>query len=521
MIKQLSAQDAQFLYTQTANNLTHIMGIYIYDPATAPGGFVRFKDIIRHVEGRIGTSPLFKRRLHRLPFDFDHPYWVEDEHFDIEAHMSHARLPEPGDWRQFCIAAARHFSKPMDMNRPLWDIYVIEGLDRLPGIPKGSFAMLHRVHHAAVDGASGAHAFIAMSDIDANGTPAIAEPPPVEELGKAPSGAEAAARAWSASLQSPVKFMNALMKMSPAIVASARKSIEEGMVAGVPETRFNVPVGPHKMFDGTTVALTDVAEIRKKVPGATVNDVVIATVGGALRKYLEKNKELPKESLVAVAPVNRRGKEGKAETPGNQVSAMSVPVRSDIADPLKRLAAIRDYTVEAKEAKAGVSARIMTDLSQHIPGATMVAVARIVTSERFAVRATNLFISNVPGAQVPLYLAGAKLVQQHGMAPLANNMGLFIATPSYNGRIAFSIISERAILPDIAFFRLCIEESFADLMAAVPRPERPKSATAKAKVAAKGKARGVRAAGSAKGAAKRPGRKSVAKGNATGKTKGK
>jgi WS/DGAT/MGAT family acyltransferase len=257
------------------------------------------------------------------------------------------------------------------------------------------------------------------------------------------------------------------------------------------------------------------------VPGATVNDVVIATVGGALRKYLEKNKELPKESLVAVAPVNRRGKEGKAETPGNQVSAMSVPVRSDIADPLKRLAAIRDYTVEAKEAKAGVSARIMTDLSQHIPGATMVAVARIVTSERFAVRATNLFISNVPGAQVPLYLAGAKLVQQHGMAPLANNMGLFIATPSYNGRIAFSIISERAILPDIAFFRLCIEESFADLMAAVPRPERPKSATAKAKVAAKGKARGVRAAGSAKGAAKRPGRKSVAKGNATGKTKGK
>ncbi len=172
MLKQLSAQDAQFLYTQTANNLTHIMGIYIYDPATAPGGFVRFKDIIRHVEKRIDSSPLFKRRLHRLPFDLDHPYWVEDEHFDIEAHISHARLPDPGDWRQFCIATARYFSKPMDMNRPLWDWYVIEGLDRIPGIPKGSFAILQRVHHAAVDGASGAHSFIAMSDIDANGTPA-------------------------------------------------------------------------------------------------------------------------------------------------------------------------------------------------------------------------------------------------------------------------------------------------------------------------------------------------------------
>ncbi|WP_422060079.1 wax ester/triacylglycerol synthase family O-acyltransferase [Sphingopyxis sp.] len=529
MLKQLSAQDAQFLYTQTANNLTHIMGVYIYDPSTAPGGFVRFKDIIRHVESRVHTSPLFKRRLHRLPFDMDHPYWVEDEHFDIEAHMSHARLPEPGDWRQFCIAVARYFSKPMDMNRPLWDIYIIEGLDRIPGIPKGSFAMLHRVHHAAVDGASGAHAFIAMSDIDAKGTPAIAEPPPAEDLGRPPSSAETMTRAWSASLQSPVKFMNALLKVSPAIVASARKSMAEGgMTAGVPETRFNAPVGPHKMFDATTVALADVAEIRKKVPGATVNDVVLTTVGGALRKYLAKHKELPKESLVAVAPINLRGKEkgaGKASTPGNQVSAMSVPVRTDIADPLARLAAIRDYTVEAKEAKAGVSARIMTDLSQHIPGATMAAVARIITSERFAVRGTNLFISNVPGAQVPLYLAGAQLVQQHGMAPLANNMGLFVATPSYNGRIAFSIICERAIMPDIAFFRTCIDESFADLMAATPKPEKapakPKAPTARPKAAPKAAVKPAAKAKAAPKSASKAKAKPVAKGNATGKNRKK
>lgn len=475
MVQQLSAQDAQFLYVQTANNLTHIMGVYVYDPATAAGGKVRFKNIIRHIESRIDTSPLFKRRLYRLPGDIDHPYWVEDEHFDIEAHISHARLPEPGDWRQFCIATARYFSKPMDMNRPLWDVYVIEGLDRIPGIAPGSFAMLHRVHHAAVDGASGAHAFIAMSDIDPNGTPAIQAPPPDFEYGKPPSAAEVLTRAWSASMQSPVKFMNALMKMSPALLQAARKSVTDGgmsMTAGVPDTRFNVPVGPHKMFDATTVALSDCALIRKKVEGATVNDVVLATCGGALRKYLAHHGELPEESLVAVAPINRRGKEsgaGKASTPGNQVSAMSVPIRSDIADPLERLAAVRDYTVEAKEAKTGISARVMTDLTQHIPGATMAAVARLLTNERFAVRATNLFISNVPGAQVPLYMAGAKLTHQYGMAPLANNMGLFIATPSYNGRIAFSIISDRAIMPDIAFFRQCIDDSFAEMLAATPR----------------------------------------------------
>ena len=151
----------------------------------------------------------------------------------------------------------------------------------------------------------------------------------------------------------------------------------------------------------------------------------------------------------------------------------------------------------------------------------MAAVARLVTSERFAVRGTNLFISNVPGAQVPLYLAGAQLVQQHGMAPLANNMGLFVATPSYNGRIAFSIISERAIMPDIAFFRACIDESFADLMAAVPKPEKAKAATEKPKAAVKVAPKPAAKAKTAPKPASKPKAKPVAKGNATGKTRKK
>jgi WS/DGAT/MGAT family acyltransferase len=484
MVQQLSAQDAQFLYVQTANNLTHIMGVYIYDPSTAPGGKVRFKDILRHVESRVPTSPVFKRRLYRLPFDIDHPYWVEDEHFDIEAHVSHARLPEPGDWRQFCIAVARHFSKPMDMHRPLWDLYVLEGLDRIPGVAPGSYALLHRVHHAAIDGASGAHAFIAMSDRDAAGNPVIDSPPPATDLGSTPTATEIATRAWTSTITSPVKMMNALMKMSPALVNAARKSIASGgMTGGVPETRFNVPVGPHKMFDAVTFSLADMSAIRKRVDGATINDVVLAICGGALREYLKTHKELPENSLVAVAPVNARAKKGEEQVPGNNVSAMSVPLRTDIADPIERLAAIRAFTVDAKEAKTGISARVMTDLSQHIPGATMAGVARILTSERFAVRQTNLFISNVPGAQIPLYMNGALLTHSFGLAPLANNMGLFIATPSYNGRISFCIISERSIMSDIAYFRECLEKSFAALRdAPPPRPkmlrdaaERPKS----------------------------------------------
>ena len=166
-MQQLSAQDAQFLYIQTANNLTHVMGVYIYDPSTAPSGKVRFKDIIGHMQSRVDTSPVFKRKLYRLPFDLDHPYWVEDEHFDIEAHISHCALPEPADWRQLCIQIARLHSKPMDMNRPLWDMTVIEGLGGIKGFAKGSYAIATRMHHAAIDGASAAHFFISMSDKDA------------------------------------------------------------------------------------------------------------------------------------------------------------------------------------------------------------------------------------------------------------------------------------------------------------------------------------------------------------------
>lgn len=467
MIQQLSAQDAQFLYIQTGSTLTHVMSVNIYDPATAPGGKLRFRAIVEHIRSRLDTSPVFKRKLYRLPFDLDHPYWVEDENFELEAHITHVRLPEPGDWRQFCIQVARHFSRPMDMNRPLWDIYVVEGLDRIPGIAPGSFAVLTRIHHAAIDGASGAHFFVAMSDIDAKGTPAIEVKPGSFELGKVPTPLEIMTRAASSNMSSPVRFANTLMKMSPALLSAAQKSVSEG-VHGVPQTRFNAPITIHKVFDATGFAIADLSKIRKLVEGATINDVILAICSGALRRYLVHHKELPKESLVAVAPINKRSSGREAENPGNNISAMSVELATQVADPVERLAAIRAYTAQAKEAKTGLSARVMTDLTKHIPGATMAGVAKLLASPRFAPKAANVFISNVPGPQVPLYMAGAQITHQFAMAPLAHNMGLFIATPSYNGRITFSITSERNIMPDVAFFRECIDAAFQELAEAQP-----------------------------------------------------
>ena len=469
MMQQLSAQDAQFLYIETGNNLTHVMGVNIYDPSTAPGGKVRFKDIINQVESRFESSPVFKRRLMRLPYDFDHPYWVEDEFFDVEHHMFHGRLPQPGDWRQFCIHLARHFSRPMDMNRPLWDMYVIEVLGRIKGIPKGSYAIATRVHHAAIDGASAMHFFSALSDRDPQGTPALDLQPVAEETGEPPSTVEVLNRALISNIQSPVKMASTLLRFSPAIFNTIVKSLgpDSGKGKKVPLTRFNQAVSPHKMFDATVFSLQDMKRIKDGVEGATINDVVLAICSGALRLYLEHHGELPDDPLVAIAPVNARSGRRDAETPGNNLSAMSVSLPTNVADALERLQIVRDTTSQTKAAKTGISARLMTDLTRHVPAATMAGVARLVTSGRFTSKLCNLFISNVPGPQQALYMNGAKLLHTFGMAPLADGMGLFIATPSYNGEMTFSIISAREIMPDIEFFRECLDASFEELLKAL------------------------------------------------------
>ncbi len=473
-LQQIGSQDAQFLYVQTPENQTHTTLVAIYDPSTAPGGTVRFKDIIAHIESRLNQSPLFRRKLHRLPLDFDYPYWVEDKDFDIEAHISHSRLPMPGDWRQLCILTARHHSRPMDMTRPLWDMMVVEGLDDVEGYPKGCFALICRIHHVTIDGASGMFAFLALSDLDAEGTPAVRLTDEKPDHGREPTMLEAYNRAMTSNMTSPVKMANSLARFAPAIFDIAQKNVtgaeDENKVA-IPHTRFNSAVSPHKVFDAASVALADLKAIKQKVPGATLNDVVLAVCGGALRAYLKHHKELPDKPLVGWVPINAR-KAGDEKGPGNRISALTVPIGTHIEDPMRRLQAIKARTKEAKTSKGSV-ARMLTDLTQHVPGMTMAPIAQLVASERFSPVIANAFITNVPGAPVPLYMAGAKGLGTFGMAPISNNMGLMIVAMSYAGRMSFTITSDRKIMPDIAYFRECMQDSVAKMLAApAPEPEK-------------------------------------------------
>ena len=474
---QLNPQDAQFLYFQSKDNLTHLTTISIFDQSTVPGGnVVRFKDILEHVESRLHMSPLFKRRLVRVPLELDFPYWVDDENFDLEYHVGHARLPEPGDWRQFCIQMARYHSRSIDMDKPLWEMRVIEGLDNIAWLPEGSYAIATKIHHAAADGKALMDFFGALADIDNKGTPAVPLNMTTLRRSPEPGFLEMAVRATWHTVRSPISMTDAVMRAMPSVYAMAQEALTSRKQAGhfVPETRFNGNVEPQKMFDARAFSLSALKAIRTLVPDATINDVVLAICSGGLRRYLEHHDELPDESLVAWVPINARsGSSADSDSPGNDVTSMTVPLFTDVEDCVERLTAIRAATKESKEAKAGVSARLMTDLSKHVPAATQVLAGRLVSRAGMVSRMCNLFISNVPGPQVPLYMNGALQVGAYGLAPLVNGMGLFIATPSYNGEITFNVTSTREILPDIDFFVDCLEASLDELKAAV-KPVRKK-----------------------------------------------
>jgi diacylglycerol O-acyltransferase len=482
---QLSGQDAQFLYMDSDDNLTHITSISVFDPTTVPGKkVVRFKDILQHVSGRLHMNPVFRRRLVRVPLELDFPYWVDDQNFDLEYHIRHGRLPEPGDWRQFCIHMARYHSRPLDMSRPLWEMFVVEGLDNIEGLPKGSYAIATKIHHAAADGTSLSEFFSAMADIDNKGTPAIPLNSAKLTRSPMPSLLDMGVRAAWHTVRSPVGMIDAVMRSAPSLYQLAQDALRlpKEQKYRVPDTRFNGSVSASKMFDAIQVPLSDLKAIRIMVPGSTINDVILAICGGGLRKYLLRHGELPEESLVAWVPINARrgGAESGSNGKRNHVTSMTAPIYTDIDDPLERLQLVMAATQKSKAAKAGVSARVMTDLSKHVPAATQVLASRLVLRTGAAAQMCNLFISNVPGPQVTLYMNGARQVGHFGMAPLANGMGLFIATPSYDGQVSFNITSTREVLPDIRFFITCLKKSLAELKRAT-KPTKKKRVSKKAR----------------------------------------
>lgn len=472
---QLRPQDSQFLYMETENNLSNATMICLYAPPANGKDFDCFLSIKEHVQRRLHVSPIFTRKLKRLPLNLDYPYWIDDGHFDLDSHLFNVGLATPGNWQQLCEQAAAIHSRPMDMNRPLWEIHIVKDLNNIDntecaGVPKGSFALIAKIHHVAIDGTSAMRFFQALSDIDPNGTPAtdISHQPSVHD--EEPTTGKMLYNAIHNHIRSPLLFMNTAARSVPSLAPGLIKSLlnkgdtKHGNT--VAHSRFNHPVPPQKSFAALSFALTELKALQALVPGSKLNDIVLAICSGGLHHYLLAHQDLPEAPLVAWVPINARTpKSNKDSTEGNDITAMSANLHTHIADPLARLSAITAATQLSKAAKSGVSARLMTDLSKHMPGSTMAVASRLILASNITAKLCNLAVSNVPGPQIPLYINGAKCLHQYGMVPLADAMGLFIVTLSYNGEMTFSITSAKSIIPDLPFFIACLNKAFEELKA--------------------------------------------------------
>jgi diacylglycerol O-acyltransferase len=471
-MEQLTGMDASFLHAETSTTPMHIGPLFIYDVSTAADGFVRFKDILKTFEERLDKSTVFRRKLATVPLSLDQPYWVEDENFDLEFHVRHIALPKPGDWRQLCIQIARLHSRPLDRSRPLWEAYVIEGLDKVKGLPKGSFALFLKIHHACIDGATGTEIMGAIHDLS---------PLPNEDdsaVGRAwhpevtPGNATLLWRAYLANLRHPFRLARIAGKSLPAVgrLRTGRKAKQFRDLGEKERTRFNGKISAHRVFGAVSYELAEVRRIKSAVEGATVNDVMLTIVGGALYKYLAAKGETPQQSLVTGAPVNVRSEE-EVGTGGNVVSMLNITLRTDIADPLQRLRTMHEEASQSKAYHQAMGARMLTELSNSLPSHITVLAFRAASAAGLLASSKPIFntiITNVPGPQVPLYMGGAKMVSSLGAGPCMDNMGIFHPVTSYNGMIAVSFQACREMMPDPQFYEECLLESFGELSATVP-----------------------------------------------------
>ncbi len=470
-MQQLSAQDASFLYGETSATPMHVGSVSIYDGAHADPKRLTEEAILKAISERLHLAITTRRKCIRVPMEADYPYWLEDQDFDLEYHVRRIGLPQPADWAELKKLTARVFSHPLDLTKPLWEFYIIEGLNNLEGISPNSFALLTKTHHAAIDGASGVHFFELMHDLQ----PAATKFPPPQSPWRPepePNPAELLFRTGMNNLAQPFRLAEFWARQ---VARNTRNAQSAGNVTGdnmrprnIPKTRFNGRVTPHRVMGSLDFDLDQIRDIRKMVAGATVNDAVLAICGGALRQYLLSKNELDPEPMVAMAPVNVRDKSSPTSEAGNKVSALFVPIGTQIEDPRERLLEINQQTSASKIMHDAVGAADMTDYGQFVPAYTAAMASRLMT-ETAANAPTppfNVSITNVPGPQVPLYFCGAPMLTNVGLGPITQGMGLIFPVLSYNGRMTISFTSCREMIPDADFFEACIQNAFDEMVEA-------------------------------------------------------
>ena len=473
-MRQLSWTDDMLLRAETPATPQQIQLLLIYDPSTAPGGKVTFKGILEELDARLHLADVFRRRLTETQFGLDRPYWVDDPSFDLEYHVRHIGLPQPGDWRQLCIQVARLHGRQIDLRRPPWEITVIEGLNSVPGVPKGSFAMALKLHHCAVDGMASVQMIAAMHDLAADSPrPAASDTPwqpaPLPSTANllsrtAIKAALYPARAGAVLASSAPKAVRGLFGLPMKLVQGVSRIPDLGTPSFPPKTRFNQTVSPHRVFEARFHPLDDFKRIKARAPGATVNDVALAYVGGTLRHYLDGHGELPDESLVAACPMSLRGADDTTAQ-GNALFGRLQSLGTDIPDPLVRLATIAESTAGSRSESNHETRTQLIELIGTVPTSLLGVAAKAASALPFSgPNVANTTVTNVPGPPVPMYFRGAQLLRAAGLGPLIGGMNLIHVVASYNGTLSISATADRDALPDPGYYAECMEHAFKELL---------------------------------------------------------
>jgi len=462
--EQISGQDATFLYAESPSSPMHIATLVIVE------GSLKFEDFKAVVASKLHLIPKFRKRLLNVPMNLDYPYWVDDPNFDIDLHINRVRLPEPANWKTLREMTSSIFSNPLDLRRPLWSIDFIEGLDDVSQVPKGSVAIISKVHHVMVDGASGVEIMgilfdksIQEKDLE------IPKPKPFEP--------EPLPDEMTLLLKSSYGFFKNPFKI-PKLASETALYFLKGEINmrfnnkkytsknnfSTPNTIFNKNVSPRRTW-GTAILSFERINSLRKIAGVTVNDLILTICAGGIRRYLEERDKLPSQPLVANVPISIRGKDENKQM-NNQISNMLIKIATHLKDPIERLEYIHEQTNLGKNKHKAVGAKTLSKISEAVP----FGLANLATTlyskyniKEFHKPPFNVTITNVPGPQNPLYLRGQKILSIFGLTPVLDGFGLIIAAFSYNGLVSITTTSDAKTMPDADKFSRYIREAANEL----------------------------------------------------------
>ena len=453
-LDRLTATDASFLTNESPSSHMHIGGILVFEGP--PPSYV---DLVEHVRGRLDMVPRFRQRLATPPLEAGRPLWVDDVNFNLAYHVRHTALPDPGGEAQLQRLTARVFSQQLDRSKPLWEMWLVQGLEL------DRFAILTKTHHAMVDGISGVDIGTVLFDVEPVPQPSSGgdtwKPAP------APGSIDLIARGATDLAAAPVKLAERVAAAARRPEAAARRvgealegvsEIVSALADPAPSVPLNQPIGPHRRFVLFRSELDTFKQIKNEL-GGTVNDVVLAVVTGALRRWLH-GRGIRTEGLElrALVPVSIRTEDGRGAL-GNQLAVMRGPLPVYLEDPVRRLRVVSEQMEGLKRSKQALGAEVIARFNDFAPPTLLAQASRL----NFSTRLFNLIVTNVPGPQIPLYVLGRELQDVYPVAFLPENHALAIGVMSYKGSVGFGLLADYDAMEDVLVVSEGIEASLAEL----------------------------------------------------------